>query len=130
MEVLIFPGGYQDRDHSAATGQLPLNRAGELYDCVLSGDLPCTLAVGEQHRLEQALPPGAQLACCATCLFSDYSPGGHGLTGIRCHRDAKDQYLAVRSKRDYWSVPVTEDVPETYLCDEYQRRVPGTGYRG
>jgi hypothetical protein len=25
---------------------------------------------------------------------------------------------------------VTEDVPETYLCGEYQRRVPGTGYRG
>jgi hypothetical protein len=221
MEVLIFPGEYQDRDgheairwrlessrrykfprlevfttirgvdlwstdfdslepldHSAATGQLPLNRAGELYDCVLSGDLPCILAVGEQRRpvtiafsldlhpgiasrpgsthelslslvldavpyqvtddlflegvlrLEQALPPGAQLACCATCLFSDYSPDGRGLTGIRCHRDAKDQYLAVRSKRDYRSVPVTEDVPETYLCDEYQRRVPGTGYRG
>jgi hypothetical protein len=25
---------------------------------------------------------------------------------------------------------VTEEVPETYLCNEYQRRVPGTGYRG
>lgn len=65
-----------------------------------------------------------------TCLYSDYSPGGHGLMGIRCHRDAKDQYLKVRSKADYWPVPVTEEVPETYLCDEYQLRIPGTGYRG
>jgi hypothetical protein len=33
-----------------------------------------------------------QLVCCITCLFSDYSPAGHGLTGIRCHRGAKEQY--------------------------------------
>ena len=80
--------------------------------------------------LEKALPAEVQLVCCVTCLFSDYSPGGHGLMGMRCHRDAKQQYLAVRSKHDYWSVPVTEDVMETYLCPEYQRRIPGTGYRG
>jgi hypothetical protein len=65
-----------------------------------------------------------------SCLFSDYSPAGHGLTGIRCHRGAKQLYLAVRSKPDYWHVPLTEAVPETYVCNEYQRRIPGTGYRG
>lgn len=81
------------------------------------------------RRLDDALRPN-HLVCCVTCLYSDYSPGGHGLMGMRCHRDAKSQYLAVRSKTDYWPVPVTEDVPETYLCDEYERRVPGTGYRG
>ena len=43
---------------------------------------------------------------------------------------AKSQYLAVRNKADYWSVPVTEEVPETYLCHERQRRIPGAGYRG
>ncbi len=84
---------------------------------------------GGIQRLEQALPPGTQLVCCLTCLFSDYWPAGHGLTGLRCHRGAKEQYLAVRSKADYWTVPVTEEVPETYLCGEYQRRIPGTGYR-
>jgi hypothetical protein len=57
-----------------------------------------------------------------TCLYSDYSPAGHGLRGMRCHRGAKERYLAVRSKADYWSVPVTEEVPETYLCPEYQPR--------
>ena len=59
----------------------------------------------------------------------DYSPQGYGLVGIRCHRDAKAQYLAARSKHDFWRVPWTEEVPETYLCPEYTRRVPGTGYR-
>ena len=81
-------------------------------------------------RLQDSLPPHARLVCCATCLLSDYSPGGHSLIGMRCHRDAKEQYLAVRSKADYWSVPVTEEVPETYLCSDYHIRIAGTGYRG
>lgn len=80
-------------------------------------------------RLDRALRP-RRMICCATCLYSDYSPAGHGLLGMRCHRDAKERYLAVRSKRDYFDVAVTEDVPETYLCDEYAVRIPGTGYRG
>jgi hypothetical protein len=82
------------------------------------------------QRLEQRLPAGTRLVCCVTCLFSDYSPAGHGLTGIRCHRDAREQHLAVRFKLDYWPVPVTEVVPETYRCAEYQRRRPGVGCRG
>lgn len=81
-------------------------------------------------RLERKFPAGVRFVACITCLYSDYSPGGHGLMGMSCHRDAKSQYLAVRTKADYWSVPVTEEVPETYVCPEYARRVPGTGYRG
>jgi hypothetical protein len=73
---------------------------------------------------------GVTLVCCFTCLYSDYSPAGHGMLGMHCHRGARERYLAVRSKRDYWGVPVTEDVMETYLCREWERRVPGTGYRG
>jgi Family of unknown function (DUF6304) len=68
--------------------------------------------------------------CCLTCLLSDYSPGGVDLMGMRCHRDARSSYLAVRSKSDYWGVPVTEEVPEFYHCDSYEPRIPGTGYRG
>jgi hypothetical protein len=49
---------------------------------------------------------------------------------MQCHRHAKPQYLAVRSTADYWRIPVAEDVPETYLCDDYQRRIPGSGFRG
>lgn len=36
--------------------------------------------------------------------------------GMRCHRNAKEQYLAVGFNADYWSVTVTEEAPETYLC--------------
>jgi hypothetical protein len=85
---------------------------------------------GAVAKLEAALPENVRIRSCYTCLFSDYSPGGHGALGMRCHRDAKDQYLAVESKGDCWRVPVTEDVPETHLCDDYARRVEGTGYRG
>lgn len=81
-------------------------------------------------RLAAALPPDAGLVCCFTCLYSHYSPGSSGAMGIACHRDAEEQYLAARSKSDMWSVPVTEVVPETYLCPQYQRRVAGAGYRG
>ena len=82
------------------------------------------------QRLAANLPEGEGLVSCVTCLFSDYSPYGHGLTGMLCHRGAKEEYLAVRSKYEYWSVPVTEIVMETHFCDEYRLRLPGTGYRG
>jgi hypothetical protein len=68
--------------------------------------------------------------CCLTCLLSDYDPAGVDLMGMRCHRGARSRYLAVRSKREYWSVPVTEEVPEFYRCTSYEPRMPGTGYRG
>lgn len=81
-------------------------------------------------RLEKILPAETHLRCCVTCLYSDYSPGGHGLMGMRCHRDAKQQYLAVASKGDYWTVPAVEEVMETHVCPQYERRVAGVGYRG
>lgn len=48
--------------------------------------------------------------------------------GMRCHRGAREQYLAVRSKADYWGLPVTEEVPEFYCCASYETREPGTGF--
>ena len=68
--------------------------------------------------------------CCLTCLLSDYSPGGQDFMGMRCHRGAREAYLAARTKWEYWAVPVTEEVPEFYRCPSYETRVPGTGYRG
>jgi hypothetical protein len=68
--------------------------------------------------------------CSLTCLLSDYSPLGVDLADMRRHRDARSRYLAVRSKSDYWGVPVTEEVPEFYHCDSYEPRIPGTGHRG
>jgi len=135
-----------ERVPSVVTFTLVLQGAsrGPLRQVPRPKNLHLTLTVGDQHldvdddwledgllRLDQAArDAGASLICCLTCRYSDYSPAGHGLAGMRCHRGAKAQYLAVRSKRDYWNVPVTEDVLETYLCPEYEPRIPGTGYRG
>lgn len=65
-------------------------------------------------KLGRAMPAGTTLSCCISCSFSDYSPGGHGLTEMSCHRQDKEQYLAVRRKLDHWSVPATEEVIETH----------------
>jgi hypothetical protein len=115
--------------------RLPADRSGESLELAVDVDEVTYLDKGAWFEdamlgLEQRLPDGVRLVSCVTCLFSDYSPYGHGLTGMWCHRDARKQYLAVRSKDDYFDVPVTEQVPETYLCLDYERRVPGTGYRG
>lgn len=87
------------------------------------------------QRLADSLGDAAyRLRCCFTCLWSDYFPGGGPMTGMRCHRGVPQQYLAVRSKADYWEVAVTELVPDFHWCDGYdRRRLPGRdriGYRG
>lgn len=38
--------------------------------------------------------------------------------------------LDLLGHRSQLNVPITEEVVETYLCEEYAPRVPGTGYRG
>jgi Family of unknown function (DUF6304) len=88
-------------------------------------------------NLERLLPDNVRLVCCLTCQYSDYNPyGGQGLIGMQCYRDVKDQYLGVAApgrwvdKHVFAKVPVTEEVPEPYVCPEYERRVPGMGYRG
>lgn len=132
-----------DQRGTRATGAIRFRLALPPRDPARPDNLTLGLAISDQTyqvvdewfeggvlRLAKLLPPDTRLICCATCLFSDYSPGGHGLLGMQCHRNAKGQYLAVRSKAEYWGVPVTENVLETHHCDEFQDRVPGTGYRG
>ncbi len=78
------------------------------------------------------------MKACINCAFSDYSPYGHGLFGnLICFRANKTGYLARSSnedfcKDDYFDVmeTVSEMVRETYLCPEFEKRAPGTGYRG
>jgi hypothetical protein len=88
---------------------------------------------GEMVDLQSKLPPGTFMKACINCAFSDYSPYGHGLFGgLACFRGNKTCYLAVICKDDLLAVwhTMTEFVRETYLCPEFERRVPGTGYRG
>lgn len=93
---------------------------------------------GEMRDLHGRLPLGMFMKTCINCAFSDYSPYGHGLFGnLICFRANKTGYLALPSgedfsKDDYFDVmdTVSEMVQETHLCPEFEKRVPGTGYRG
>lgn len=87
----------------------------------------------ELLELQAALPEGTYMKACINCAFSDYSPYGHGLFGgMACFRGNKEEYLSAKTKADVFRVwdTLTEFVQETYLCPEFQRRRPGTGYRG
>ena len=87
-------------------------------------------------EIQNALPENMDIKSCITCAFSDYLPVGSGMFGcMACFRDKKAAYLQVKDKYDLldlWQTPadVTEQVQETYLCPEFQKREPGAGYRG
>jgi hypothetical protein len=88
---------------------------------------------GELLELQRHLPTGIYMKACINCLLSDYSPCGHGIFGnLACFRDHRDEYLSVKNKADIFRIwaNATEFVQETYLCSKFERRVPGTGYRG
>ena len=88
---------------------------------------------GEMLDLQSKLPSGTFMKACLNCAFSDYSPYGHGLFGcLACFRGNKTGYRAVTGKDDLFEVwdTMTEYVQETHLCPEFERREPGTGYRG
>jgi len=83
--------------------------------------------------IQKQLPGHAYIRACINCLFSDYSPYGNGMFGcMMCFRNLKQEYLKVKSKGDFWSVHDRYErfVQETYVCEEFERRVEGTGYRG
>jgi len=86
----------------------------------------------ELLSLQSTLPPSSYLKACISCAHSDYHPVGHGLFGgMACFRQVKEEYAKVKSKQDLFGVwGQSERVQETYLCPEFERRRPGTGYRG
>jgi hypothetical protein len=87
----------------------------------------------ELLAIQAQMPEGVFMKACINCLYSDYSPAGHGLFGcMMCFRNIKAEYVKVRSKAEFWSVHDRCErlVQETYLCPEFARRIPGTGYRG
>ena len=87
----------------------------------------------ELLSIQAQLPAGVFMKCCINCLYSDYSPGGHAVFGdMMCFRNIKAEYVKVKSKQQFWPLHKRYErkVQETYLCPEFERRVPGTGYRG
>jgi hypothetical protein len=86
----------------------------------------------ELLSLQSSLPSGTYLKTCFSCAHSDYSPYGHGLFGgMACFRNLKEEYSRVKDKFDLFPIlDKAEVVQETYLCPEFAKRLPNTGYRG
>ncbi len=87
----------------------------------------------EMLDIQKQLPNDTYMLCCFSCAFSDYHPVGNGLFGsMMCFRDNKEAYLSVKSKSDFLEIDRTMSglVQETYICNEFEKRIPGTGYRG
>jgi Family of unknown function (DUF6304) len=123
------------------TGQMDPERLKlhlKVNEMIFSSDGKSGWFEDEMLDVQRKLPSGTFLKSCINCAFSDYSPYGHGLFGnMICFRANKAAYLALPSGEDfekdaYFDVmdTVAEIVQETYLCPEYKRRPPGTGYRG
>jgi hypothetical protein len=87
----------------------------------------------ELLNLQKHLPEGMYIKACINCAYSDYSPYGNGLFGcMMCFRGCKSDYSRVKGKQAFFAIMnrATEQVQETYLCPEFEKRLPGTGYRG
>jgi hypothetical protein len=85
------------------------------------------------NEIQTQLPEKSFIKCCHSCAYSDYSPAGYGLFGgLACFRNCKQEYLALKGKMAYFTLvdKIAEFVQETHLCPEFQKRTPGTGYRG
>lgn len=82
---------------------------------------------GGMGKLAAQLPEAMELSCCATCRYSDWWFGGHGLMGMECFRASAEQYLAARTKAEWSAVPVTEFVMESHRCREWTRRRGDSG---
>jgi hypothetical protein len=85
----------------------------------------------ELLSLQATLPIGMYLKACINCSHSDYSPYGHGSFGwMACFRNFKAEYANVRDKHDLFPILDKADlVQETYLCPDFEKRLPNTGYR-
>lgn len=84
-------------------------------------------------RLAKQLPDDMHFLNCFGCQFADYSVYGQGAFGdMMCFRNIKESYNAVRAKLDFRGIMDSpeEAVQEVYLCDDFERRRPGAGYRG
>jgi len=87
----------------------------------------------ELVEIHSQLPKGTFIKSCFTCAYSDYCPAGNGAFGcMACFRNTKAEYHALKGKDAYFRLmdKIAEFVQETYLCPEFERRTPGTGYRG
>ena len=112
---------------------LELKLGEDSYVSKRRGDYKSGYFEDELLNLQAELPANTYLKACINCAFSDYSPyGTDTYASLACFRDNKEGYRNIRSKYDLFEIwdTMTEFVQETYLCPEFERRKPGTGYRG
>jgi hypothetical protein len=84
-------------------------------------------------NLAGQLPEGMSFFNCFGCQYADYSVYGNGSFGdMMCFRNVKARYNAVKTKLDYRKIHESfeQTVQEVYLCEEFEQRRPGAGYRG
>lgn len=78
-------------------------------------------------------PLGATMKNCFGCQFSDYHVVGSCFFGhMMCFKNVRNEYQRVQNKREYLDVidRFEREVQETWLCEDFEPRKPGTGYRG
>jgi hypothetical protein len=83
--------------------------------------------------IARQLPKGMFFLNCFGCQYADYSVYGNGTFGdMMCFRNVKASYNAVKTKLDYRKIHESfeQTVQEVYLCEEFEQRRPGSGYRG
>jgi hypothetical protein len=110
------------------TVQLALHFDGQVVNSGQCADFEYALVA-----IQAGLPPDVSMVICFSCAFSDYNPIGAGtFGGLACFRDCKDAYRAIRGKADLFALWDSRSgfVQETDVCSQFERRKPGTGYRG
>lgn len=110
------------------TVQLTLRFNGQTVNSAQRADFEYALV-----DIQKNLTPDVWMVNCFGCAFSDYNPIGAGNFGcLACFRDCKDAYRAIGGKAELFALwdSRTEFVQETHVCAQFERRKPGTGYRG
>ncbi|WP_203882495.1 DUF6304 family protein [Planotetraspora kaengkrachanensis] len=120
--------GAPPRRAAGDTVSVLLEFGGSTYTAHASGWFEVAL-----EALHRQVPRGTYTRTCIACAWSDYQPGGSPLFGgLACFRDAKDAYRRITTKHDMFEIlpALTEWVQETHVCDQFERREAGVGYRG
>lgn len=109
--------------------RLAIEHHGQVYQ---SGGRNLHSTFDEQlTELNDDLPKDVYLKTCWNCAFSDYYSASGMFGEMACFRNTKKAYLKVKSKLELarlWKQRA-EDVQETYLCPEFERRQPDVGGR-
>ena len=85
-------------------------------------------------QIQQAFGQRYRFKNCYGCKYGDYNVYGQAsFASMFCFLNQKQAYLNVESKMDYiklWDLEKPNQVQEIYVCQHYEPRFKGLGYRG